>query len=290
MLVVCRSPIRNDTSQVFIASISAMVMGLTLCLGPTAALTSITGGEWVLGDGLCTAQSLLLMAILSALSVIMFIFSLERYVFVAHPLRYPVVVTVGRTRGAVAGMAVIGLLGALFCGFLSDWRGFYTSSWHACVPYFSNEITRSLFLCSYLVVKLIPAVLGYAAHCSLLLIARRHLRRIIADIPSHNNACADPNPSRAAVMISRRLKMNIARWVMLTFFALFFLAMDLLPDLACLYPIPNYLVLPGNIAFLFVSCFLPVAHVYSNRCLRRTARQLLAHCFFKNDSSQSVVV
>ncbi|XP_038077311.1 alpha-1A adrenergic receptor-like [Patiria miniata] len=278
LLVVHRSPVRNDITQAYVASVSTIVMGLTLCLGPTAALSSITGGEWILGNGICTVQGLLLAAILSVLSVIMFIFSIERYVYLAHPLRYPVLVTFSRTRVIIAGMAPIGLLAVIFCGILSDWRGLYMSSWHACVPHFKDDIARSVYFCAYLLVKLIPAVIGYALHCSLLLIARRHLRRIIADMPSPHTVRADPTLSRAAVLIFRRLKLNIARWVLLSFFALFFLAMDLIPDLACLYPIPNYLVLPGNIAFLFVSCALPIAHLYSNRSLKRTANQTLGCC------------
>ncbi|XP_022097424.1 octopamine receptor beta-3R-like [Acanthaster planci] len=289
LLVVHRTASQQeDVNHIFIVAINFTILLVCLCFALPATISAIAGGRWILGGFLCTAQSLLMVYLHCVSALWLFTYCLERFVFLLYPLRYPRLITVERIKRLAVGIIIIPLVNIPLTGFLSEWKGVYIPSCHVCAPYSEPVLNKALFLSFYVLLSVVPSVVGYIVHIALLLTVRQHLRRIVAGIPrsssgvtqngerTTNDRAATAADQRLQVaQFDRKIRVNKSHLILLTITAPFTIAVYLILDLSFFgYAIPKYLVLVGNISIFTAPTLIGLRAIFSSRVLKQNAQQL----------------
>uniref|UniRef100_A0A4W5K6N5 Alpha-1A adrenergic receptor n=1 Tax=Hucho hucho TaxID=62062 RepID=A0A4W5K6N5_9TELE len=116
--VVCHRHLRSVTHY-FIANLAAADLLLSTTVLPFSATSEVLG-RWVFGRPFCSAWAALDVLCCTASILSLCVISVDRYLAVSYPLRYPAMAT-GR-RGLVAVTALWGLSAAISVGPLFGWK------------------------------------------------------------------------------------------------------------------------------------------------------------------------
>ena len=116
--VVCHRHLRSVTHY-FIANLAAADLLLSSTVLPFSATSEVLG-RWVFGRPFCSAWAALDVLCCTASILSLCVISVDRYLAVSYPLRYPAMAT-GR-RGLVAVTALWGLSAAISVGPLFGWK------------------------------------------------------------------------------------------------------------------------------------------------------------------------
>ncbi|XP_038077312.1 probable G-protein coupled receptor 19 [Patiria miniata] len=296
LLVIHRTANHADeVNHIFIVAINLILLLICLCFALPSTISSIAGGRWILGTFLCSAQSLVMVYLHCVSAFLMLSYSLERFVFLQYPLRYPRLITVERAKRLVACILILALVNIPLSGVLSDWKGVYIPSCHVCAPYSDPVLNKALFLSFFILLSVVPSVVAYIVHTALLLTVRQHLRRIMAEIPrtslntngqqTADDGAAITGQRLQVATFDRKIRVNKSQLILLTLISPLALGVYLILDLALFgFMIPRYLVLVGNLSIFSGPTLIGLKVMLNSRVFKQTAKQLFTCCYSVNSN------
>ncbi|XP_071390695.1 alpha-1A adrenergic receptor-like [Centroberyx affinis] len=166
--VVCHRHLRSVTHY-FIANLAAADLLLSSAVLPFSA-TSEALGRWVFGRAFCSAWAALDVLCCTASILSLCVISIDRYLAVSYPLRYPAMAT--ERRGLAAVLALWGLSAAISVGPLFGWKEPDPEEETVCR--ITEEPGYALF--SALGSFYIPLAVILAMYCRVYVVARRGTR------------------------------------------------------------------------------------------------------------------
>ena len=184
LVVLRRMRELKPATRVFLTSMT--VADLVSLVYHIPIFISTIVNQWPFGDTPCTVFSLagLVVNILYYINLPMV--TIERYIAVAWPFRYPSLVTVKRSRMVVVGAWSFALLGATGTYFLGPYQQ-YVETLHACIPspgFRTAQTDKTLSIpfdvIGMLVISLTPVALSLVLFFRLYIITRAHIVRIAA--------------------------------------------------------------------------------------------------------------
>ena len=199
LVVLRRMRELKPATRVFLTSMTIADLISLVYHIPTFISTALN--RWPLGDIACKVFSLTSVMIHLLYYINLPMVNIERYIAVAWPLRYSSLVTVKRSRMAVAGVWSFALLLAIVAYSLVPYHQ-YIEVFHICMPSFQpsthtyNTRTSSLItweIIAMLIVSLTPVALSLVLFLRLYIISRAHVARIAAqnrNIAGSNNTLA----------------------------------------------------------------------------------------------------
>ncbi|XP_072042958.1 trace amine-associated receptor 9-like [Amphiura filiformis] len=176
-LVVLRKTNMNEVSRQFMysLSISDLMVGIIITLPATI---SSPFGYWPLSNTMCFINALIGGAIAFITSWALVALSVERYITICYPLRYPAIVTLTRTRIALVSIWFGALAYETLVAYIYNFKVFYDT--YACwfISTSSGNWILYISLSIYLIFPLCIILILYGRMFS---IARKHLNRIQAE-------------------------------------------------------------------------------------------------------------
>ena len=184
LVVLRRMRELKPTTRVFLTSMT--VADLISLVYHIPIFISTTVNRWPFGELTCKVFSSINVMINILYYINLPMVNIERYIAVARPFRYPSLVTVKRSRIAVAGVWSFALFIATVSYFLSPYHN-YVQAFHVCMPSFqplTDKAHRSLSttfeLTGILLVSLTPIALSFVLFLRLYMISRKHVARMAA--------------------------------------------------------------------------------------------------------------
>ena len=236
-------------------SVADLMTGLvsSLAVYPAATLRS-SPASWPYGDTACLVVAYINQVGVTTSAISLMLLSLERYVAIAHPLRYARTVTKRRVFYCIAlkWVAAVGSFGGIFAGYPGY---FYYPELYTCLTFVVGYATLSAV---WLGMTLVPVLVVFVTSCLISRILRKGL-------------AARAGPS--AVRSSTKLKLRTFRMVQVmttTFFlvyAPFFLVGLVLRDIITF--IPQAVVFSAFWLLIANSFFNTVIYVRMNTSYRR---------------------
>ncbi|XP_038044741.1 beta-1 adrenergic receptor-like [Patiria miniata] len=179
LLVLRRVDNIQDTTKVFLRSLTMADLGVGIFYSLPITVSALSG-DWLFGDVLCMLQALLQPVCFGSSILSLFLLTIDRYISVVYALRYPSIVTETRARVAVCCAWGINLSLTIWNGFEARWFALYDSIALECDFANSNaHFLRIMVIYMCLLLSTMLAIL--ATYIRLLMISRRHARRIHAD-------------------------------------------------------------------------------------------------------------
>ena len=184
LIVLRRMRELKPVTRVFLTSMT--VADLISLVFHIPIFISTIVNEWPFGDIACKVTSLtgLMVNILYYINLPMV--TVERYIAVAWPLRYPSLVTVKRSRIAVLGVWSFALLMTIVGNFLAP-HAQYVHVYHVCIPSSGSETTtyhtekmssKPLEIMGLLIITSAPVALSLVLFLRLYKISRAHVARL----------------------------------------------------------------------------------------------------------------
>ena len=166
--VVCHRPLRTVT-HIFIVNLAVADLLLSSLVLPFSAIFEILG-RWVFGRPFCDMWAALDVLCCTASIMSLCVISVDRYIGVSYPLRYPAMVT--ERRALLALVAVWALSVTISVGPLFGWKGPAPEDESVC------EITEEPAYAIFSAVGsfYIPLVVILVMYCRVYVVARRESR------------------------------------------------------------------------------------------------------------------
>ena len=186
LVVLRRMRELKPATRVFLTSMT--VADLVSLVYHIPIFISTTVNRWPFGDVACTVFSLAGLAVNILYYINLPMVTIERYIAVAWPFRYPTFVTVKRSRMVVAGVWSLALLSATVTYFVDPYQQ-YIEILHVCMPSpgfgrttnNTGEILSIPFdIIGMIIVSLTPVALSLVLFLRLFMISRAHIARIAA--------------------------------------------------------------------------------------------------------------
>ncbi|XP_072022270.1 beta-2 adrenergic receptor-like [Amphiura filiformis] len=199
--VLRSSKLRRQLSSIFLLNLAITDVGCALLVMPFA-LTSVWQNTWIFGDfwcdGVCFFNYCFIIVSMATLALI----SLDRYIFVVHPLRYEKLVTKPR---AIAACCLGWLFGIAFgvAPAVANWV-WYDNSEIICAIDWENE-TYSVVtytVTAFVICFMIPIMVMCFAYYRIYKVARSHSNRIahrLQSARSHRSQDVDCQRGRQSV-------------------------------------------------------------------------------------------
>ena len=184
LVVLHRMQDLKPATRVFLTSMT--VVDLISLVYHIPVFVSTIMNRWPFGDIVCTVFSITSMLISALYYINLPLVNIERYIAVVRPFQYPSLVTVKRSRMAIACVWAFAFLSATVAYFIVPYEQ-YVPAFHVCMPTFekttsyagkTSPIRWEVVL--MLIFALTPVALSLVLFLRLYMISRAHAVRIAA--------------------------------------------------------------------------------------------------------------
>ena len=190
LLVLERIKSMPESTKILLISLTISDLGIGLFV-VLPLIGSAYLDDWPYSPGFCLLQAFLVELFTNVGLFTVTAVSLERYLAVSQPFRFPGVLTRVRSLVAVVALWVLSMVQPIILGLGSNWSPRFDTSYELC-RYVEEGLASEFFLyTSVSLLVFIPYVLTLILYYRLVKIANHHAARIFAVVSGPNDTAVD---------------------------------------------------------------------------------------------------